>query len=380
MKYIQRHIEEKIVRDSKGSPVVALLGPRQSGKTTLAKKLFSEYLYVNLEFPDVRLAAEKDPRGFLDQADKMIIDEIQRIPELFSYIQGIVDADTSKKFVVTGSSNFKLLSSLAQSLAGRVSLFTVLPFSKKELEDSGQDIGTLNQYIYNGGYPRIWTTEVTVTEWYKNYIQTYLEKDIRSIHNVVLIDRFFVFLRIIASRVGNVLKVDDIAKEVSVAPNTIKDWLSLLEESYIIFRLRPHYENTSKRLIKSPKIYFYDTGLAACLLGITTKDEVADERYRGKLFENMVILERIKNVPIENSRYSYYREYSGSEIDLLVQGLKSTELIEIKSSTVYKENDSDVLYKFMQDRKDTQFILKVIYAGELQFVDRNVSVESWKSL
>ena len=256
---IQREIREKIENTSVGFPVVSITGARQTGKTTISKEIFNEYFYTNLEEITQREFAEQDPKAFLNQSDKMIIDEIQRVPELFSYIQVIVDENKEKRFIITGSQNFKISEKISQSLAGRVAIYTLPPLTNSELNNSRIKIEDIDTRMLKGSYPRIYSSEVDTATWYRSYINTYLEKDVREIKNIGDLSQFTNFLKLLAGRTGQVMNYSSLADDTGVSVPTIQNWISVLETSYIIFKLQPYSRNFNKRIIKAPKIHFYDT-------------------------------------------------------------------------------------------------------------------------
>ena len=291
--YINRDISTTIQEAAKYFPVICLTGPRQSGKSTLIKHLFENYLRYSLEDLNVRSMAQKDPVGFLNQTQGgMVIDEVQQAPELLSYIQGIVDENPKRKFILSGSSNFLLMKKVSQSLAGRAGVFELLPMSMNETSEL-QESKSLDQIIYEGLYPSVCAERNIPRFFYPSYVRTYLDKDVRELINVRDMAQFHTFLRLCAGRIGSIFNASELANEVGVAVNTITAWLSVLEASYIIFRLQPWSENTRKRLIKSPKLYFCDTGLACYLLNIDGPEQLAHDKMRGHLFENLIVMEAL---------------------------------------------------------------------------------------
>ena len=293
---IPRKISNKLLYLSTKYPVVAITGPRQSGKTTLVKHTFPEKKYLSLEDPDTREFALTDPRGFLSTCPNgAIFDEVQRAPDLFSYIQTIVD-DRNKEglFILTGSFNFGLIEGITQSLAGRTGLLTLLPFSYHEL--AGVDIAPslLEELLYNGGYPRIYDKNLPPSEWHSNYITTYLERDVRALKKIGDLDQFQKFIKMCAARCGQLLNLSSLGNDCGITHNTAKEWLSVLRASYIVFMLQPHFKNFNKRLVKTPKLYFYDTGLLCYLAGITSCSELKTHALRGPIFESWVVSELIK--------------------------------------------------------------------------------------
>lgn len=379
--YIPRAIESKIKGSTKFVPVIAMMGPRQSGKTTLAKHLFPDYLYVNLEFPDIRLMAENDPRFFLSQSKHMIIDEIQRIPDLFSYIQGLVDEDDERKYILTGSNNFKLLHSISQSLAGRVSFFTILPFSIEEVRKANIFSTDLYENIFRGWYPRVVALHNNPEEWYQGYIQTYLEKDVRDMSSIHMIEQFYTFLQVLATHAGNALNYTTVAKEVGVSPNTIRGWISILEASYIVYKLRPYHSNIKKRLVKSSKIYFYDTGLLCSLLSIKNKEDLSAHPFIGALFENFIVSEYIKKQSIDDSigNLFYFRDVNGNEVDLILNSGKTFSLFEIKLGKVFKTEFLKGINFFNKEVKLSESS-SIIYGGDISHKVKDINLISWKDV
>ncbi|NGX39033.1 MAG: hypothetical protein KR126chlam1_00352 [Chlamydiae bacterium] len=334
---IKRHIAKNILRLAKSFPVISLTGPRQSGKTTLVKELFSKkYRYVSLEDLDVRAFANEDPRGFLEEYQKYVIfDEVQNAPDLFSYIQGIVDRDKLPgQFILTGSQNFLLLEKISQSLAGRSAILHLLPLELKEIQDAKISIPSLEEMLVKGFYPRLYEQTIRANEWYANYLKTYIERDIRQIRNVHDLPTFQRFLKMCASRSGQLLDLISLGNDCGISHNTAKAWLNILESSFIVYFLRPHYKNYNKRLVKSPKLYFYDTGLLCSLLEITSSDQLKTHYLRGGIFETYVIGELMKNQyhQLATSSLYFWRDRHGHEVDCVIE--KAGELIplEIKSS------------------------------------------------
>lgn len=351
-------------------PIVTILGPRQSGKTTLAKAVFPEKKYFNLELPDTRALATADPRQFLEQCgEDAIIDEIQRVPSLLSYLQDFVDNRPDKKglFILTGSHQLELHQAVTQSLAGRTALLHLLPLSISELKQANILL-SLDAYLLKGFFPRIYNDQLNSTIAHSNYVQTYLERDVRQIINIKDLLTFQHFLKLCASRVGQPFNMHNLSSELGVSTPTIKNWLSVLEASFIIFRLPPYFENFGKRITKSPKIYFTDVGLAAFLLNIETQEQMERDPLRGFLFENLVVMELIKtrfNQGLLPQVY-YYRDHHQHEVDVLYK--KGTQLIpiEIKASKTFHVGFLQNL-KFFQsiagDRCQQGFL---IYGGSLQ--------------
>lgn len=311
---------------------VAIIGPRQSGKTTLAKYVFPEKAYVNFENPDTRLFATEDPRGFLSNyPDGAIFDEAQRVPALFSYLQQILDESlTNGLFIITGSNNFLLQESISQSLAGRVAYLTLLPLT---LDEIGVQLTTCNELLVRGAYPGLYKEAIDPNTWYANYIRTYIERDVRLVKNINNLLTFERFVRLCAGRVGQLLNMQSLAIEVGVDAKTINTWMGILEMTFVAFRLQPYHKNFNKRLVKMPKLYFYDTGLAAALLGIENSQQLELNPFRGALFENFVILDLIKQRfnQANSSNLFFWRDSAGNELDVLIDQAERLIPIEIKS-------------------------------------------------
>ncbi|MGE5382247.1 MAG: ATP-binding protein [Omnitrophica WOR_2 bacterium] len=329
---IKRSAEEELKALSIQFKAVALTGPRQSGKTTLVKKTFPDKAYVSLENPDMRSYAINDPRGFLSNyPNGAILDEVQRTPALFSYLQQVLDeSNQNGLFILTGSNNFLLQESISQSLAGRIGYLTLLPLSLKEI---GGLEGNINQLIFKGGYPVLYASNTDPAKWFRNYIATYIERDVRQLKNIVDLTIFERFIRLCAGRTGQLLNMNSLSLETGVDQKTVASWLSVLETSFILFRLQPYYKSYNKRIIKMPKLYFYDTGLAAALLGFDEAGMLEMHPFKGSLFENLVVTEFLKqrfNKGLSNNVY-FWRDSTGNEIDLIIDKGQSLLPIEIKS-------------------------------------------------
>lgn len=364
---IYRIIEKNIIRLAGKFPVISITGPRQSGKTTLSKMCFPEYDYVNLEMPDSRSFAQSDPRHFLNRFEKgVIIDEIQYLPELFSYIQGIVDENSKTgQFIITGSQNFLLMEKISQSLAGRVAIINLLPFSLDELESEKLLPQNYEDYIFTGSYPRIYDRKIHPPDFYPFYIQTYLERDVRNISNIMNLTLFKTFLEIAAGRIGQVINFTSISNELGIDQKTVKNWFSILESSFIVFFIRPYTKNYNKRLIKSPKMYFFDTGLACSLLGINRSEDVSRHFLRGALFENLIFTELMKSYfnKIRQPRLYFWRDNTGNEIDCILHSGDTEKVIEIKSGTTITPDFFKGLeyYRKLSGLPDDNFYL--VYGG-----------------
>jgi predicted AAA+ superfamily ATPase len=333
---IQRSITDKIRQMAEKMPVISITGPRQSGKTTVAKMCFPEYDYVNLENPDTLEEAKSDPRSFLTNFKQgLIIDEIQLMPELFSYIQTISDArNRVGEFILTGSQNFLLSEKISQSLAGRAFITHLLPFSFSELHGANLLPANYENCLFKGFYPRIYDHDIEPQMFYPSYIQTYVERDMRQIVNVSNLHLFQKFMRLAAGRIGQLLNYTNLANELGVDYKTVQSWLSILETSFVVFLLQPHYRNFTKRLVKTPKLYFYDAGLACNLLGIRRQEDLETHWAKGALFENMLIADLMKNFyhRAETPPLYFWRDNTGNEIDCLIDEGNLMKIVEIKSS------------------------------------------------
>ncbi|MFA5713761.1 MAG: ATP-binding protein [Bacteroidales bacterium] len=361
---IDREAAAELLNLAQSFKAVVVIGPRQSGKTTLVRHLFHSKAYVNLENPDIRLFATEDPRGFLSNYPQgAILDEVQRVPQLFSYLQEILDnSSTPALFILTGSNNLLLQESISQSLAGRVGYLQLLPLSIGEI---GSLVISADKLIYQGGYPAIYQQKIDPEKWYNNYIRTYVERDVRLIKNIGNLQTFERFLRLCAGRVGRLLNMSSLAVETGVDVKTISSWLSLLEVSFVIFRLQPHHQNFNKRIVKMPKLYFYDVGLAAALLGIEESSQLQLHPFRGELFENLVILEflKLRLNGGKNPNLYFWRDNTGNEVDLLLEwGGKTPIAIEIKSGqTINSSYFAGIeLWNKISDTKGGY----VVYGGE----------------
>ena len=335
---IERLAKIKALEMAQKYPVLVFTGPRQSGKTTLSKVIFPEYRYVSLENPDALYFAQSDPKGFLKVYDKyVIIDEAQNVPELFSYIQQIVDdSNLTGQYILSGSQNFLLLEKITQSLAGRVYIMELLPLCHSEIESVKKQ--TVFEEMITGSYPRVYDKKIAAHDFYGSYIQTYIERDVRSIINVQDLSLFKKFVFLLAHHVGQLINVNNISKSLGVDVKTVNRWISILETSYIVFYLQPWHKNFSKRIVKTPKLYFYDVGLVAYLLGIETLEAITLSQYKGALFENYGILEVIKSHKNKGVKrnYFFWRDSYGHEIDLILEQGQNVKCIEFKASETVK--------------------------------------------
>ena len=364
---IVRQIARELAATANEFPVVTIIGPRQAGKTTLARMQFPNHAYANLEAPDIRTLAMSDPHAFFSQfPPPVIIDEIQRVPELLSTIQVLADSSHERgQYILTGSHQLRLQEAVAQSLAGRTALLRLLPLSISELKATGIT-HTRDEFIYQGFMPRLYNEKIDPTRLYRNYCQTYIERDIRQMINLRSLTDFENFTRLLAGRVGQILNLSSLSNDVGVSSTTLKEWLSVLEASHTIFRLNPYFENFGKRIIKSPKIYFTDIGLASYLLGIESPALAARDPLIGNLFENMVVIEALKarlNAGKEPELY-FYRDNKGNEVDLLFRQNRQLIPIEIKSAMTFNPEFAKGIAQFQKIASSAQKG-HIIYAGNL---------------
>jgi|APHig6443718053_1056840.scaffolds.fasta_scaffold38861_2 predicted AAA+ superfamily ATPase len=393
-----RLLEKNIRKAAEQYPVITVTGPRQSGKTTLIRALFPDNEYVSLEEPELRQLASEDPRGFLAQfsGKNVILDEVQRTPDLFSYIQTRVDeVDRPGQFILSGSQNFLLMKNISQTLAGRCAVFHLMPFSLNELrqlphpqiEDIGQKIpsipepenGKLFDYLFKGFYPRIHDKKLDAQEWLKNYTQTYLERDVRDLINIGDLESFRRFMGLCAGRVGQLLNLSSLASDCGITHTTAKRWLSVLETGFITTLLRPHYQNFNKRLVKSPKLYFLDTGLLCYLLRIRSPEDLLLNASRGAIFENYVVAELLKrrlHAGHEPDLY-FWRDSTGHELDIIIDLGNRLIPIEVKSGhTIAKDFFNGLnFWKTLSNNPSAPTAL--IYAGNRSLYQKNTAVYSW---
>lgn len=367
---IKRKVAEKLVQVSKQVPVVTVIGPRQSGKTTLVKECFPEYNYVNLEDPFTRALATEDYRGFFaSYKEPLIIDEVQRVPELLSAVQVMVDEDRERngRFILTGSHQSTLQKEISQSLAGRTSIVTLLPLSMDELAEDGR-LGRLSadKLLIQGFMPELYRENSRESSvYYRDYLNTYVEKDLREMLEVKNLDKFLRFLTLLAGRVGQVVNLSSMSGDVGVSSETLSQWLSVLEASYIVYKLQPYFSNISKRHTKSPKIYFTEIGLASYLLGIETENQANRDPLRGNLFENLIVSEVLKSRLNENKtpQLFYMRTEKGVEVDLIIKKENALYPIEIKTSMTPNRSFSKNLLSFVNAEENAKNP-KIIYTGQ----------------
>ena len=374
----------KIINELRNKfPVITLTGPRQSGKTTILKSIYNDIPYVSLEDIDIRNNAIRDPRGFLSNFPQgAVLDEAQRAPELFSYIQGIVDEKRDIHFVLAGSQNFLLLQSITQSLAGRAAILKLLPFGLSELSAEGISFDNYEEVIYRGLYPGLYDKEIKPSFFYPSYISTYLEKDVRQIKNIENLNSFSNFLQLCAGRAGQLLNLNSLATDAGISPNTAKSWLSILEASYIIYYLQPYHKNYNKRIIKNSKLYFYDTGLICSLLGIESAQQVRTYYLKGALFENLIINELLKNRLHKGQiqRFYFWQNKTKQEIDLIIDTVQGPLPFEIKSGMTMNDSYFSNLKYWQKLTGEESKNLNVIYGGDINLSTSNGNYISWQSL
>ena len=381
---IPRILTDKLLQAAKKMPIVAVTGPRQSGKSTLVRQAFPEYTYVNLEKPTDRRFAIEDPNGFLEKYhNKVIIDEVQYVPELPSYLQALVDEhDQEGQFVLTGSQNLLLMQQISQSLAGRVAIFNLLPFSVKELENTIYQSEGYETYLLKGFYPRIYDKSLNHTEWLRDYILTYVERDVRQLINLPDADTFSQFIELCAGRIGQTLNFSELGGLIGVNYQTIKRWVSILKTSYLVYTLRPYHRNYNKRLVKAPKLYFYDTGLACALLNIREEAQYQLHFAKGALFENFVINEMIKNHLNRGERPNlyYWRDHSGHEVDVIIDKGANIYPIEIKAGKTINTHFFKGLTFFNDLSHTAPENGYLVYGGEETQKRTKGNVLGWKHL
>ena len=366
--YISREMQDLLKEAAQYFSVICITGPRQSGKSTILKEMFPQAIKYSLKDVNVREFALNDPVAFLGQTTEMMfIDEVQKAPELFEYIQGIVDGNPDRKFLLSGSSNFELMSSLSESLAGRAGVFELMPMSINEIREqtSGKPLDTL---LYDGLFPAICAKKNIADLFYPSYVKTYLEKDVRDLLKIKDIMLFLKFMKLCAARVGSLFNASEIANEVGVYSKTISSWMSVLTASYIVYLLPPYYENISKRLIKSPKLYFCDPGLACYLLEIESPKQLSRDKLRGNILENLVVMEAVKhrmNAGKEGGVF-FYRDSNGNEVDILLKEEGEITALEVKSSMTYNTEFEKSLKKISGWIKTPVKRKAVVYTGDLE--------------
>lgn len=381
---ITRTLHRKVTELAAKFPFVLLTGPRQSGKSTLAKMAFPDYGYVSFSDIDMRTFAKEDPRGFIaTYPDKTIIDEVQKEPSILSYLQTHTDNEgRGGMYILTGSQNVLLMESVEETLAGRVGILRLLPFSHAELAAAGIAPATIDEEIFNGGYPRLYDRHIHPTDYYPNYINTYVERDVRNIRQIGDLSLFVRFIKLCAGRIGQLLNLSSLSVECGVSAPTAQSWLSILEQCYIIHLLRPDHRNFAKRLVKSPKLYFYDTGLACSLLEISSHQQIATHYLRGGLFENMVINELIKrrfNAGKE-ANLSFWRDSNGNEVDLLAADGAEQFAYEIKSGATFNKDYFKGLDYWARLSGADAAHRTVIYGGDRGMTTSDGNIVPWADM
>jgi predicted AAA+ superfamily ATPase len=372
------------LRLAQGFPVLAITGPRQSGKTTLARTLFADKPYVSLEDPEERSFADSDPRGFLARFPQgAILDEVQRCPDLFSYLQGVVDKRKRMgEYILTGSQQFGLMSNISQSMAGRVGLLQLLPFSLAELREGGLLPATLDEMMLRGCYPPLYDRPVAPGDWFPNYVTTYLERDVRQLLAVRDLSLFQRFLKMCAARSGQLLNLSALGADCGISHVTAREWMTVLEASYIVYLLRPHHQNFGKRLVKMPKLYFLDTGLMAYLLGIRDVNTLTTHASRGALFETMVVSEWVKRQfnAGQVAELYFWRDSAGHEVDLLIPQGNQFMPVEIKSGSTFSSDWTAGLRKLSALFGDAALAPGIVYGGDGQYERDGCRVVGWQAL
>jgi predicted AAA+ superfamily ATPase len=384
MHAFKRTIEQAIKQYAKKYPVLAVTGPRQSGKTTMLKTMFSNYTYISLENPDMREFATKDPNGFFaTYSGNLILDEVQQTPALFSYIQTIADASGKMgQFILSGSQNFQLMQNITQSLAGRVALFKLLPFDLTELNDAKLLPKSYEEIMVRGCYPAIYDRDITSKVFYSNYLQTYVEKDLKQLIEVRDLRQFRNFIGLCAARAGQLLNLNALANECGISQPTAKAWLSVMESSYIVFLLQPYHVNFNKRIVKTPKLYFYDTGLLCHLLKISNPNSIPLHPNKGSLFENFMVSEAFKQNDHKylHADFCFWRDASGHEIDLLTEHNDKITIAEIKATATLKNDDFNGLNYFASLPGSNVKSKHLIYTGELSQKRSQANITAWNQV
>ncbi len=379
---IYRKLTATLQRLAKTFPVIAITGPRQSGKTTLAKAVFADKPYITLEDPAERAFAFEDAKGFLHRfRDGAIFDEAQRWPDLFSYLQGMIDEEPIPgKFILTGSQQFGLLAGVSQSLAGRVGMTALLPLSISELPAASQSSQSLDTLIIKGSYPALHVRDISPADWFASYIATYIERDIRQVLRVHDLSVFQRFVRLCAGRNGQLLNLNALAGETGVSQKTARSWLSVLESSYIVHLLPPYFRNFGKRLIKTPKLYFLDQGLACWLLGIRSHEHLALHPMRGAIFESFIISEFLKsryNLGLPPDLY-FWRDNNGLEADIVFERGTKLQPVEIKSGQTITSDSIRAGLKAARFAGEEALQPWLIYGGDDSYERNGVTIMSWR--
>lgn len=378
---IARQLESKAIELLEKFPLLAITGPRQSGKTTLAQRLRPDYVYINLELEENRDFAESDPHGFLQAyQDGVILDEVQYAPSLFPYLKHYTDQrGRTGEYILTGSQHFLLLEKITQSLAGRVALLQLLPLSLTELQIASLPPASAEEFILKGGYPRLYDQHIAATDFYPSYVRTYVERDVRQIVNVSDLRLFRQFLTACAGRTGQIVNFQELGNILGVDSKTVKSWVGILEASFIIFLLSPYHRNFDKRIIKSPKLYFYDTGLVCSLLNINTTDQLNAHFAKGALFENMVIVELLKQALHSGAVPAFYfwQDSNMREIDLLIEEGAQLKAVEIKAGKTISTDFTKNLYAFQNLAGAESVQLFLVYGGDVTQPRSTLQVLPW---
>ncbi|MCP4217695.1 MAG: ATP-binding protein [bacterium] len=380
---IKRNVSGHLLNLAKKYPVVTVTGPRQSGKTTLVRELFKDKTYINLEHPEEREFAKNDPKGFFTRIpDGAVLGEIQRVPELLSYIQVIVDEKKQNgMFILTGSQQFQLLNTISQSLAGRTALFKLLPLSLSELKGQYTYSG-MNEVLFTGFYPRIFDQQLSPNQAYSDYFETYVERDLRQLLQVKNLSLFQKFVKLCAGRTGQILNLNSLGNDIGISHTTAREWLTILEAGFIVFLLEPYHKNIRKRLVKSPKIFFYDTGLAAYLLGMEKESHLENHPLRGNLFENLVVMEFLKyryNMG-KKSNLSFYRDSTGNEVDIIYNIARRILAVEVKSGQTVSADYFKGLKALEKVVGPDIFAKAIIYGGDRNEIRNEVHISDYYSI
>jgi predicted AAA+ superfamily ATPase len=385
MKPIKRHIETEARDIASQFRAVCLVGPRQSGKTTLSRIVFDNKIYVNLENPNTQAEALADLSSFLKKYKKgAVLDEVQRVPDLFRYMQQVLD-DTKQRglFILTGSNNFLLQHQISQSLAGRVGYLELLPLSYAELLDANRASDSILEHIFTGGYPELWQHKIKPEKWMSSYVQTYIQRDVRLLRNISNLGVFTKFVQLCATYAGQIVNKDAISKAIGVDAKTVQSWLAVLESSYIIYLLQPYHNNLSKRIVKSPKLYFYDTGMLAYLLNIHSESGLAKHEKYGAIFENWILTEIRKN------RYNrgisggmfYFRDSAGNEVDLILEKQEGVMAVEIKSAKRFNTGMlTGIRYWQKYNRNDRGILIMSSDKSHSEIDDDRIGVLGWQEV
>ncbi len=381
---INRTAEATLHRLARGFPVICVTGPRQSGKTTLTRKTFPDKAYISLEDPDIARLAREDPRGLLESyKNGLILDEAQGVPEIFLYLKTEIDKDpVPGRYIVTGSYQFSLLEGVTESLAGRAAFISLYPFSVEELKGGGIPLCDPFASILKGFYPPVYDRDVTVYDWYTNYIASYVERDVRSVINVRDLGQFQTFLKMCASRVGQLINLSALAQDCGISHNTAKTWISVLESSGIVFLLKPYYRNFGKRLVKSPKLFFIDTGLLCRLLGIRDAEQLFMHPNRGNIFESYVIADMLKNRLNRGltPELYFWRDNLGNEVDVVYEDGTLLRSVEIKSGKSFSSDYTSGLDTWMRFSGSASDTCSIVYAGDMELKMKGIAVKKWDSV